>query len=312
MFVLLEEIRVKEKEQAPEGVLAAPVGGCCEKEQMVRFAGNRLDRLVTAALLQPGAIFIGREFVGLIHHHQVPRGGLNGLQAAFVAGQEVYGYDKGALVITGKLPRFSVKGGTVDQTGRQTEFLLHLLLPLFGQATGSDDQDLLDDAAKKQLLDQQAGHDSLAGAGIVGQQKTDAGQRKEVTVYGLNLVRQRVNDTGVDGKEGIELVGNANALGLGAKKKKGSVTVEGVISAPDPGELRQLVGELRQLVVSQRTFDQATGLHADPFDEKSITERSNSAYLYQVIRFQAGDHIADSKVDCCCVRHRSSLRRCRS
>ena len=58
---------------------------------------------------------------------------------------------------------------------------------------GRDDQHAPDQAAGLQFLEQQPGHDRLAGAGVVGQQEPDARQLQEVAVDGLQLVRQRID-----------------------------------------------------------------------------------------------------------------------
>jgi len=41
----------------------------------------------------------------------------------------------------------------------------------------------MDESAHFQFLDQQASHDGLAGAGIIGEEKTDARQFEEVIVH---------------------------------------------------------------------------------------------------------------------------------
>ena len=46
-----------------------------------------------------------------------------------------------------------------------------LVLPLLGEAAGADDETTLQVAAGDQLLDEQARHDGLAGARIVGEQE---------------------------------------------------------------------------------------------------------------------------------------------
>ena len=55
------------------------------------------------------------------------------------------------------------------------ELLLQFPLPLEGQVGRADDQDPFGQAAQLQFTDEKAGHDRLAGTGIVGQQEADAG-----------------------------------------------------------------------------------------------------------------------------------------
>ena len=52
---------------------------------------------------------------------------------------------------------------------RLAEFLIQLALPLERQVGRTDDENPLGEAAELQLLEEQARHDRLAGAGIVGQ-----------------------------------------------------------------------------------------------------------------------------------------------
>ena len=60
------------------------------------------------------------------------------------------------------------------------------------QAAGRDDQAALQVTAEHQLLDVEAGHDRLAGAGVVGEQEPQRGPLDQLTVDGLDLVRERL------------------------------------------------------------------------------------------------------------------------
>lgn len=75
----------------------------------------------------------------------------------------------------------------------QMETAVELVLPLLGQAAGANDQAALQVAARDQLLDEQACHDRLAGAGIVGQQEAQRLARQHRLVYRGDLVRQRID-----------------------------------------------------------------------------------------------------------------------
>ena len=120
----------------------------------------------------------------------------------------------------------------------EAELLGHLLLPLLDEAAGRDDQAALEVAADQQLLDQQPGHDGLAGAGIVGEQEAQRLARQHLAVDGGDLVRQRLDLRGADGEIGIEQVGEPDAVGLGRQPKKAAVGVEGV-RAPGLDELER-------------------------------------------------------------------------
>lgn len=83
------------------------------------------------------------------------------------------------------------------------ELVSQLALPLKSQVGGGDDQDAFDQPASLEFLDQQAGHDGLAGARVVGQQETDARGFDEIVVNGLELVGQRVDAGDREGEIGV-------------------------------------------------------------------------------------------------------------
>ena len=68
-----------------------------------------------------------------------------------------------------------------------------LVLPLLDQVPGAHNEAPLQVASGDQLLDQQPGHDGLAGAGIVGQQEAQRLAGQHLVVDGGDLVRQRVH-----------------------------------------------------------------------------------------------------------------------
>ena len=102
-----------------------------------------------------------------------------------------------------------------DDLERQAELREQLVLPLLDQAARADDQAAAQIAADEQLLDEQPGHDRLAGAGVVGQQEPQRLARQHLAVDGGDLVRQRLDERGVDGQQRVEQVGQADAVGLG-------------------------------------------------------------------------------------------------
>jgi hypothetical protein len=108
----------------------------------------------------------------------------------------------------------------------QVKAPVEFVLPLLGQAAGADDQAALQVAARDQLLDEQAGHDGLAGAGVVGQQEAQRLARQHGLVDGGDLVRQRLDDGGMHGQHRIEQVGQADALGLGNQAEQRAIAVE--------------------------------------------------------------------------------------
>ena len=60
---------VEEQEEPAERVLSSSVRSRRKEKQVVGLAGEGLHRLVPLALLELGAILVGRELVGLVDHH---------------------------------------------------------------------------------------------------------------------------------------------------------------------------------------------------------------------------------------------------
>ena len=113
-----------------------------------------------------------------------------------------------------------------DHVELLAELVLHLALPLEREVGRRDDQRARDEAADLQLLEEQARHDRLAGAGIVGEQEADARQLQEVVVDGLELVRQRIDAGDREREVRVVLVGEAKARGLDAEPEAQAVAIE--------------------------------------------------------------------------------------
>ena len=108
-------------------------------------------------------------------------------------------------------------------------------------------------AAGDQLLDEQPGHDRLAGAGVVGEQEAQRLARQHRLVDGRDLVRQRLDERGVDGEHRVEEVGEADAVRLGDEAEERAVAVE----APRPARLDDL--EARLVVAVEELVRDAAG-----------------------------------------------------
>ena len=97
----------------------------------------------------------------------------------------------------------------------QVEAPVELILPLLGQAAGADDEAALEVSPGDELLDQQAGHDRLARAGVVGQKEAQGLAGEHLLVDGGNLVGQRLHDGRVDGQQGVKEGRQTDAMRLG-------------------------------------------------------------------------------------------------
>ncbi len=158
---------------------------------------------------------------------------------------------------------------------RQVEAPVELVLPLLGEAAGADDEAALEVAAGDQLLDEQARHDGLPGAGVVGEQEAQRLPGQHGLVDRGDLVRQRIDHRGVDGEHGVEEVREADALRLGDEAEEGAVAVE----APGAALLDEfqagLVVAVEQLVgdlAGGGLVGEFEGLGAEPLDAKGALD----------------------------------------
>jgi hypothetical protein len=76
------------------------------------------------------------------------------------------------------------------------------------------DQDALDGFAEFEFLQEQSGHDRLAGAGVIGQQEAETRLRQHPPVYGLDLVGKGANAREADREVPVIGVGEPDAGGL--------------------------------------------------------------------------------------------------
>ena len=92
-----------------------------------------------------------------------------------------------------------------------------------GQVGQGDDEGAGERPAQFEFLQQQPGHDGLAGAGVVGQQEAQAGLAQHAVVDGLQLVGQGINAGHADGELRVVGVGQADAGGLRRQAEAGRV-----------------------------------------------------------------------------------------
>jgi hypothetical protein len=129
---------------------------------------------------------------------------------------------------------------------------VQLVLPLLHEPAGGDDQALLHVVAQDQLLDVQAGHDRLAGAGVVGQQEAQRGPWQQLAVDCADLMGKRLDVAGRHGQHRVEQAGQADPLGLRdqlevtrgriERPTTGSGEAQLLLVAPEHHLLSQLTG----------------------------------------------------------------------
>ena len=107
------------------------------------------------------------------------------------------------------------------------ELLLQLTLPLEGEVCRARHQHPLDEAAQLQLAHQEPGHDGLAGTGVVCEQEADGGYLQQMFVDGFELVRQRVHPRDGEAEVRVELVSDAERMGLQSEAQQAAVALVG-------------------------------------------------------------------------------------
>ena len=103
-----------------------------------------------------------------------------------------------------------------------SNFSRELALPLEGEVRRTHDEDALCEAAQLKFADQQARHDRLAGAGVVREQEPHPRELEQVVVNSLKLVRQRIHAGYRESEVRVELVGDAEGVGLDAQAEAGA------------------------------------------------------------------------------------------
>ena len=276
-------VAVEQLQKQREVLRVALVGRGGQEQEVVGAVAQQLAQGVTLALV---GLVARRHAVRLVNDDQVP---MHLPQP---------GQDVGALGEVERSDDLSVrhplvdaelvaKVATLEDKEGFVELFLELALPLEGQVGRTDHENPFDEAAQLELADEQAGHDGLTGAGVVGQQETYAGQLEEVFVDGFQLVRQRIDAR--DGKPeiGVELVGNAERIRLQADSQETSITIVRECGIGN--------GQVRDVV---RAEHHATELLGVLTDEAGLpTARSAGAYGFhphRLIEQRAAQNLAFS------------------
>ena len=268
----LKAVAVEQGEEELEVLFLAVVRGRRHQQEVARQTRQQPPELVALGIPDFASEKRRRHLVRLVADHQVVAA-VRGPELRvdiLVAGQLVQpgdgeiGFEE-PVAGTGCLEL--VIGQDVE---REVEAAVKLVLPLLDQASRADHQTALEVAARDQLLDEQPGHDRLAGAGIVGEQKAQRLARQHGLVHGGDLVRQRLHQGGVHREDGIEQVGEADAARFGYETVGRAVPVEAP-GAPllDDFEagfvvaVKDLLGDpARRRAVDQRQRLGAVPLHA--------------------------------------------------
>ena len=168
-----EAIAVEKRHEELEIFLLAIVGSGGHQKEVAGQRRQELAELVALGVLDLTAEERGGELVGFVAHDEVPSaiGRLELGLHVLVARQLVEPRDDEVVLhepVAGARGLELVVGEDVEW---ELEAPVQLVLPLLGQVARADDEAPLEISADDQLLDEEPGHDRLAGAGIVGKEE---------------------------------------------------------------------------------------------------------------------------------------------
>ncbi len=293
----LEAVAVEQRHEELKVFLFAVVGGGRHEEELAREVGEELAEAVALGVARFAAEVAGRHLVGFVADDEVPVAvaGLEFLLHFLVAGEFVEAGDDEV----GLKEPVAGAGGFELVVGEdfegQLEAAVELVLPLFGEAAGTDDEAALEVAAGDQLLDEEPGHDGLAGARVVGEEEAQGRAGQHGLVDGGDLVGEGLDVGGVYGQQGVEEVGEADALGLGDEAEEGAVAVEapgaGLLGDVDAGfvvAVEELVGDVAGgCLVCQLDGVVPVPLHVDHCDEAVCQDALDSGVGCEFFQFHS-------------------------
>ncbi len=193
---------------------------------MASESSEKLAESVALGVLDLAAEVRGRHLVSLVAHHQVPVGAAEFGLDIFIPAQLVEAAD-GQWSLCEPVARAGGLEFVVrENVEGELEALIELVLPLFRQVAWADDEAAMQVAADQQFLDQQPGHDGFSGTGVVGQEEPKRLPRQHLAVDSRYLVRQRVDDRGVNRQQRIKEVGQIDSVRFRHQPEELAVAVE--------------------------------------------------------------------------------------
>ena len=224
----LEPVRVQQRQERLEVLFLAAVRGRGHQQQVPGDPAEQLAELVPLGRLQLAAEVVRGHLVRLVDDHHVPLGPGQVSQQRVVARDLVHPHDQARVLLERVLRRRRGRDQVVGQdVESQPELVVQLVLPLVHQPAGDHDQAPLQVAAQREFLDEQARHDGLARARVVGQQEP---QRlvlaQQVAIDRLDLVRQRIQVAGGHRQHRVELRRHLDPQRFHAELEIGRVPAE--------------------------------------------------------------------------------------
>ncbi len=151
--------------------------------------------------------------MGLVDHHQVPLRPEQVRPHVVLLGEVERGDDP-VVLLPGVAPQPPAHLPGLHHHELLVEAVQELVLPLRGERRRHHHQDPVHHPAQLQLLDQEPGHDGLAGPGVVGQHEAQPGLGEQAPVDRLDLVGQPTHPAQRDREQGVVGVGQLDAVRL--------------------------------------------------------------------------------------------------
>lgn len=241
-------VPVEQLQEQREVLRIALVRGGGQQQQVVRAVAQQFAEPVALALV---GLVARRHAVRLVHDDQIPAHLLEAGQDLGALREVERGDD---LVLLHPLVDAELfpEVAALQHHELLVELLPEFALPLEREVRGAHHENPLDESPQLQFADEQAGHDGLARSGIVGQQEAHARELEEMLIDRFELVRQRVHPRDGQAEVRVELVTDAQRIGLDRGPQEPPVTpvgesrfgdcqVRDVLSGqPDPAELLRL------------------------------------------------------------------------
>jgi len=175
-------VGVEELEEQAEVLRVALIRRRGQQQDVVGDVAQQLAKPIAHALVR---LVRRRHAVRLVHDHQVPPHLPEARQDVLALGQVERG-DQPVSLQPLVHPELLADITALENQELRVELLA---LPLEGQVGRADDQDALRWAAQLEFADEQAGHDRLPCAGVIGQEKAHAGELEQMVVDRLELMR---------------------------------------------------------------------------------------------------------------------------
>ena len=236
----IEPVRIQQGEEELEVLLLAVVRRRRHQEQVPGMGAEQFSKPEPLRPVHLRAVVRRRHLVCLVHHHEIPLRVREFLLQFLVPGELIEPGDQQGMVVERVAGERLLREVAGEDGERKAELLVHLVLPLLDETPGGDDQNTFGICPHQELADQQAGHDRLAGAGIVCQDEPQRLPGEHRLVDCRDLVGERLDVRSMDRHHRVEEVGQVDPVGFRSEFER----LAGRVERPRPPGLREGEGGL--------------------------------------------------------------------